>query len=78
MWERNKKLSYCWETAQRENLPKIAEMDVEMTTYAEMTFTYFKVIKSGTNRKLMYDFLLVVYNLGRITHCSWEIWCETV
>jgi len=30
---------------------------------------YFKVIKSGTNRKLMYDFLLVVYsNFCRITH----------
>jgi len=27
-----KKLSYCWETARRESLPKIAEMDVEMTT----------------------------------------------
>ena len=26
------KLSDCWETAPRENLPKIAEMDVEMTT----------------------------------------------
>jgi len=31
---------------------------------------YFKVIKSGTNRKLVYDFLLVVYsNFCRITHC---------
>ena len=29
---------------------------------------YFKVIKSGTNRKLVYDFLLVVYsNFCRIT-----------
>jgi len=28
----NKKLSYCWETARHESLPKIAEMDVEMTT----------------------------------------------
>jgi len=29
----NKKLSYCicWETARREHLPRIAEMDVEMT-----------------------------------------------
>jgi len=27
----NKKLSYCWETARRERLSKIAEMDVEMT-----------------------------------------------
>ena len=24
---------------------------------------YFKVIKSGTNRKLVYDFLLVVYSI---------------
>jgi len=40
---------------------------------------YFKVIKNGTNRKLVYDFLLVVYsNFGRITHRFWEIWCETV
>ena len=30
---------------------------------------YFKVIKSGTNRKLVYDFLLVVYsNFSHITH----------
>ena len=30
---------------------------------------YFKVIKSGTNRKLVYAFLLVVYsNFCRITH----------
>ena len=35
----------------------------------------FKVIKSGTNRKLVYDFLLVVYSTF---HRFWEIWCETV
>jgi len=30
---------------------------------------YFKVIKSGTNQKLVYDFLLLVYsNCCRITH----------
>jgi len=61
-----KKLSYCWETVQRESLPNIAEMDVEMTTWAEMTVDIwrsfqiglsFEVIKSGTNRKLLYDFL---------------------
>jgi len=34
----NKKVSYRLGTARRESLPKIAEMDVEMTTYAEMTF----------------------------------------
>jgi len=34
----NKKLSYCWETVRRESMPRIAEMDVEMTTEAEMTF----------------------------------------
>ena len=35
--------------------------------------------KSGTNQKLVYDFLLVVYsNFCRITHRFWEIWCETV
>jgi len=27
-----KKLSYCWETVLRENMPRIAEMDAEMTT----------------------------------------------
>ena len=29
--KKNKKLSYCWETVQRESMPRIAEMDVEMT-----------------------------------------------
>jgi len=29
---KNKKLSYCWETVRRESMPRIAEMDVEMTT----------------------------------------------
>jgi len=28
----NKELSYCWETARRESMPRTAEMDVEMTT----------------------------------------------
>jgi len=28
----NKKLSYCWETVRCESMPRIAEMDVEMTT----------------------------------------------
>ena len=28
----HKKLSYCWETVRRESMPRIAEMDVEMTT----------------------------------------------
>ena len=27
-----KKLSYCWETVRRESMPRIAEMDVEITT----------------------------------------------
>jgi len=30
--ENNKKLSYCWETVRRASMPRIAEMDVEMTT----------------------------------------------
>ena len=30
--EHYKKLSYCWETVRRESMPRIAEMDVEMTT----------------------------------------------
>ena len=29
---KNKKLTYCWETVRRESMPRIAEMDVEMTT----------------------------------------------
>jgi len=28
----NKKLNYCWETVRCESMPRIAEMDVEMTT----------------------------------------------
>jgi len=28
----NKKLSYCWETVRRDSMPRIAEMNVEMTT----------------------------------------------
>ena len=27
-----KKLSYCWETVRRKSMPRIAKMDVEMTT----------------------------------------------
>ena len=80
MWIKvNKKLSYCWETVRRESMPRIAEVDVEMKPRLNDLQIYFKVIKSGTNRKLVYDFLLVVYsNFCRITHCFWEIWCETV
>jgi len=77
----NKKLSYCWETVRRESMPVIAEMDVEIIWQPKLKWpsNYFKVIKSGNNRKLVYDFLLVVYsNFCRITHRFWEIWCETV
>ena len=31
-WKKDKKLSYCWETVRCESMPRIAEMDVEMTT----------------------------------------------
>jgi len=34
----DKKLSYCWETVRRESMPRIAEMDMEMRTWAEVTF----------------------------------------
>ena len=38
---------------------------------------YFKVIKSGTSWKLVYDFLSEVYsNFCHITHHLWEIWLE--
>jgi len=33
---------------------------------------YFKVIKSGTNRKLVYDFLLVVYSNFCVSHTVYE------
>ena len=36
----DKKLSYCWETVRHESMPRIAEMDVEMTNQAEMTFKW--------------------------------------
>jgi len=32
LFNMDKKLSYCWETVRRESMPRIAEMDVEMTT----------------------------------------------
>ena len=72
MVRRNNKLSYCIKTARRESLPKIAEnrWNLRMS---------FKFIKSGTNRKLVYDFLLVLCsNFCRVTHRLREIWCETV
>jgi len=56
----------CWNGRGNDNLGR---NDLQM---------YFKVIKSGTNRKLVYDFLLAVSNFCRITHRFWEIWCETV
>jgi len=76
----HKKLSYCWETVRRESMPRIAKMDVENDNLGWNDLQmYFKVIKSGTNRKLVCDFLLVVYsNFCHITHRFWEIWCEAV
>jgi len=57
----------CWNGRGNDNL---GWSDLQM---------YFKVIKRGTSRKLLYYFLLVVYsNFCRITHRLWEIWCETV
>ena len=57
----------CWNGRENDNL---GWNDLQM---------YFKVIKSGTNRKLVYDILLVVYsNFCRITHRFWDIWRETV
>ena len=39
----------------------------------------FKVNKSGTNLKLVYDFLLVLCsNFSHVTHHLQEIWCEPV
>jgi len=77
-----KKLSYCWETVRRE-LRKHAKDCWNGRGNDNLGWNnlqmYFKVIKSGTSRKLVYDFLLVVYsNFCRITHRFWEIWCETV
>ena len=55
-------------------------LDVEMTTlYWSDVQMSLKVTKSGTNRKLVYDFLLVVHsNFCRITHRLREIWRETI
>ena len=45
----HKKLSYCWETARLGSLPKIAEIDVEMTNLGWNDLQmYLTVIKSGT------------------------------
>jgi len=58
----------CWNERGNDNLGWMNDLQM-----------YFKVIKSGTSRKLVYDFLLVVYrNFCRITHRFWGIWCETV
>ena len=65
----NKKLSYCWETVRRESMPRIANGRGNDNLRRYGLQMYFKVIKRGTNRKLVYDFLLVVYsNICRITH----------
>ena len=67
----NKKLSYCLEIARHESLPTIAQM-----TFRKMSF---RVIKSGANWKLVYDFLLVpCSNFCRITHRLREIWCDSL
>jgi len=77
-WERmdgiNKKLSYCWETARRESLPKIAEMDVDMTTWTKMTFkcTARSSKVAPTNRKSVCDFLLVVYSNFAVSRTVYE------
>ena len=63
-----KKLSYCWETVRRESMPRIADRRGNDNLGWNDLQMYFKVIKSGTNRKLVYDFLIVVYsNFCRIT-----------
>ena len=57
----------CWNGRRNDNLDW---NDLQMC---------FKVINSGTNQKLVYDFLLVVYsNVCCITHRLREIWCKTV
>ena len=33
---------------------------------------YFEIIKIGTNRKLLYDFLLVVYITFAVSHTVYE------
>jgi len=53
---------------------RILSLSTSIWLYSELANT-----KSGTNRKLVYDFLLVVYsNLCRIAHRFWEIWGEKV
>ena len=61
-----------WPQIQQEAqlLQKLAWNDLQIS---------FNVIKSGTNQKLVYEFLLVVYsNSCHITHRLWEIWRETI
>jgi len=63
LWDRatRKHAKDCWNGRGNDNL---GWNDLQM---------YFKVIKSRTNRKLVYDFLLVVYsNFSRITHRLWD------
>jgi len=69
-----KKLSYRWETAQREACQRWLKWtwkwQPRLKWHSKM---HFEVIKSGINRKLVYDFLLVVYsNFCRITHHFFE------
>ena len=81
----NKKLSYCWETARRESMPKIACWNGSENYnlgWSDLQM-YFKVIKSGTNRKLIWPNICMIStvlycNFCRITQRLREIWGETV
>jgi len=74
----HKKLSYCLETARHESPPKTADIGRgnDNVDWKDLQMSY-KVIISGTNRKLVYDFLLVVYSNFCCIRLR-EIWCETL
>jgi len=55
----NKKLGYCWETERRESMPSYCWNGRGNDNLGWNDLQMYKVIKSGTNRKLLYDFLLV-------------------
>jgi len=78
VWD--KKLSYRLETAQCESLPKFAQIRCGNGNLHWNDFQILdKVIESGNIRKIMYDFILVVYsNFCPIMHCLREIWYQTV
>jgi len=75
----NKKLSYCLGTARRESLPKIAEMEAEMTFKCTSSLQgHQKWHQSKASVWFPISTLYSRPNLCRITHSLRETWCKTV